>query len=139
MCGHRLNDLDVETQAQRSDAEPDHRCDDRQALDHDDVERSIVRIRTRNPQVEETAENWGVDHREVDQTRLLLSVFPLHFTAKYRALPKCQRHRRRVREAPETRAHVGSSREPSEGDVQAYRCSVHEMTGLLSLAGKAPR
>src|SRR5207249_2140756 len=58
---------------------------------------------------------------------------------KYRAPPKCQRHRRRVREAPETRANIGSGREPGEGDVEAYRCSVHEMTGLLSLAGKATR
>src|SRR5256714_1307006 len=128
--------------APNADGGIDRRSDqatDRQVLDHDDVERSIVRIRTRNPQVEETAENWGVDHPEVDQTPLLLSIFPLHFTAKGRALWEGPRPRRCVREAPETRPNIGSGREPGEGDVEAYRCSVHEMTGPLSLAGKTTR
>src|SRR2546425_864473 len=39
---------------------------DRQVFDHDDVERSIVQVRARDPQVQETAENWRVDYREVD-------------------------------------------------------------------------
>ena len=107
-------------------------------FDHDDVQRSIVRIRAGDSQIEETAENGRVDDREVDQTRLLLPVFPLHLAAENRTLPQCQRHSRRVGEAPETRSDIGSSREPSERDVDPHRCGVHEMTGFLSLTGKAP-
>src|SRR5207247_1461852 len=108
-------------------------------FDHDDVQRSIVRIRAGDPQSEETAENGRVDDREVDQTRLLLPVFPLHLTAKDRALPECHRHRHGVIESSKTRPQIGSGREASEAYVEPHGCSVDEMTGLLTLSGEAPR
>src|SRR5438093_9517071 len=108
----------------RTDQAPDW-----QVFDHDDVEGPIVRTRAGDSQAEETAKNGRVDHSEVHQIRLLPPVFPLHLTAKNRALPECQRHRHRVREAPETRTHIGSSREASEANVQSHGRCVDEMTG----------
>src|SRR5256886_12085532 len=69
--------------APNADGGIDRRSDqatDRQGLDHDYVERSIVRIRTPNTQVEENAENLGGDYREGEPTPLLPLGFPLHFT-----------------------------------------------------------
>src|SRR2546430_10742559 len=62
--------------APNADGGIDRRSDqatDRQGLDPDGVGRSLVRIRTPDPQVEGTPENWGAGHRELCQTRLLPS------------------------------------------------------------------
>src|SRR5205823_14508938 len=99
----------------------------------------IAGTRARASAAEETAKNGCLDHRKVHKIRLLPPVFPLHLTAKNRALPESQRHRHRVREAPETRTHIGSSREASEANVQSHGRCVDEMTGLLPLSREASR
>src|SRR5207237_9766062 len=99
---------------------------------------SIVPTCPRDSQPEKTAEDGRVDRCEVDQIRLLLSLFPLQLTAKNRTLPEGQCHRDRIGKAAETRSHVGSGGEAREADVESHRSRVDEITGALPFSREAP-
>src|SRR5712691_7906684 len=108
-------------------------------LDHDDVESAVVRIRTRELEVEKSAKDGGIDDREVDQAQPLGSSFGLDFATEDRPLLHRNRHRHGVGQPPESRPQVGPRREAGELYVDARRGRMDEMPRRLTVARELAR
>src|SRR2546425_5417592 len=101
-------------------------------LDHDDVEGPVVGARTRELEVEESAEDGRIDDRHVHKVQLFGSPLELDLAVEDRPFLHRDRHGHGVGQPPEPRAQVGPRREARELNVDTGRGRVNEMPRLLT-------
>src|SRR2546430_1475732 len=107
---------------------------DGQVLDHDDVECPVVCARTRQPEVEKSAEDGRIDDRNVDKAQLLGSSLEPDLAVEDRPFLHGDRHRHGIGQPSESRAQVGPCREARELDIDTGRGCMHEMPRLLTIS-----
>src|SRR6266550_5089082 len=112
---------------------------DGQVLDHDDVEGPVVWARTRELEIEKSAEDGRIDDRNVDKAQLLGSPLELDLAVEDRPFLHRDRHRHRIGQPPEPRAQIGPCREARELDVDTGRGGMHEVPRLLTVARQFSR
>src|SRR2546427_7503955 len=88
-------------------------------LDHDDVKGPVVGARTRQLEVEESAEDGRIDDRHVHKAQLFGSPLELDLAVEDRPFLHRDRHGHRIGQPPKPRAQVGPRREARELDVRS--------------------